>query len=273
MQLHPLTWLHRASRHPIDTTAEQEVILRRAAEIANQSLEAFILHSACTAAELAILDQRQFYVSGHERQQLIHLQTRPALPSPGLSKLLALNTPWDAHSALLAPQALNKDHLLSSFDCGKRMLNDWLVHRARQAQALRSAKTFVVCVQQRVIAYFSLSVGQVDSQDIPRGHVHTDDFPVPVVLLTRLAVDNLYQGKGIGQALLLEAIRHTLAIADKAGVEALLTQPINEKAAQFYQERGFTTSPAAYKQLILMVKDVELGMETLPAQKENASTA
>jgi GNAT superfamily N-acetyltransferase len=257
MQLRPLSWLHKVSRHQIDTSAEQEVTLRRAARICNLPLADFILKSACDAAELAIQDQRQFFVAGHERLQMMAQRVRHPLPPPGLTQLFSTSAPWQNHSALQAPQALRPEHATLEFDCDKLALNDWLIHRALQAQQHGVAKTFVVCAQQRVAAYFSLCVGQIDSQEIPRGHHHADDFPVPVVILTRLAVDKLYQGKGLGTALLAEAIHHTLAISEQAAVEALLTQPFNESAARFYQRHGFTQSPAAYKQLALLIKDIE----------------
>lgn len=260
MQLRPSSWLHKASHHQINTSAEQEVMLRRAAEQSGQSLTEFILSSACGAAELAIQDQRQFFVSGSERQQLLKLQERPPQVTEALCALMALEPAWNGTSAIHPPLALASEHSIYQFDCGRRLLNDWLTHHARQAQLKGMAKTFVSCAQQRVIGYFSLSVGQVDSRELPGHGQATLDraaFPVPVVILGRLAVDKLYQGRGLGQALLQQAILHTLQVSQQAGVEALLTQPLDEKAAQFYQAHGFSTSPAAYKQLILMLKDIE----------------
>jgi len=257
MQLHPLNWLNKASQHKISTSAEQEVLLKRAAQVSNLSLTDYILNSACSAAELAILDQRHFIVSGHERQKLLALQARPPQTNQELRQLMSIQSPWGGNSALHAPQALLPEHTIHQFDCGRLALNEWLMQRARQSQLQGLAKTFVVCAQQRVVAYFSLSVGQIDSLEMPRGHLHRDSFPVPVVLLTRPAVDKLYQAKGLGSAMLLESVRRTAAIAEQVGVEALLTQPINEKAARFYQSYGFAQSPAAYKQLLLMIHDIQ----------------
>jgi uncharacterized protein (DUF1778 family)/GNAT superfamily N-acetyltransferase len=261
MQLRPLSWLHKSAQHQISASAEQEVLLRRAAELKGLSLPDFILDSACSAAELAVMDQKHFLVSGYERQQLMKLQERAAQTIAPLEKWLAHSPPWEGNAVLTPPVALAEQHSIFQFDCGRRALNDWLTQHARQSQLKGSAKTFVCCAQQRVIAYFSLSVGQVDSCELPghgQAYLDRNAFPVPVVTLTRLAVDLLYQKQGLGQALLQQAIHHTLLIAQQAAVEALLTQPIDEPAAQFYQAHGFTTSPAAYKQLILMIKDIEM---------------
>jgi hypothetical protein len=55
--------------------------------------------------------------------------------------------------------------------------------------------------------------------------------------------------------MLQEAIRRTLAIADQAGVRALLTHPIDEEASRFYRRFGFESSPIREQQLLLLLKD------------------
>jgi uncharacterized protein (DUF1778 family)/GNAT superfamily N-acetyltransferase len=269
MQLRPLSWLQKASEHTIKTDSEQEVLLRRAAEISGVSVSEFIQQAVSKAAELAVLDQRQFFVSGSERQDLIALQNAEPEPPEALCKLLAARPPWLEGSALQPPQPLAPAHSIHLFDCGRRSMNDWLAHRARSAQLRGSAKTFVVVAQQRVVAYFSLTVGQIDSRELPRhGSAlgDRDKFPVPVIILTRLAVDLLYQGKQMGAALLREAMLNALAVADSAGVEALLTQPLNEKAANFYMAHGFVQSPAAYKQLLLTIGDIQAAQASIRKQ-------
>jgi GNAT superfamily N-acetyltransferase len=161
---------------------------------------------------------------------------------------------------LHAPQALASNHQINEFDCGKPTLNTWLARHARQAQSSGSAKTFVVVdgkIDSELVAgYFSLTVGQVDTLDAPervkKGMGH---YPIPVVLLARLAVDMRYQGKGVGRGLLQEAIRRTLLIAEQAGIRALMTHPIDEEATQFYQAFGFIPSPVREQQLLLLLKD------------------
>lgn len=155
-----------------------------------------------------------------------------------------------------APQALNASHPLGDFDCGKPTLNDWLVRHALQAQASGSARTCVVVEGDRVVGYFSLAVGQVDATEVPdRIRKGMGRFPIPVVILARLAVSLRDQGKGIGIGMLQEAIRRTVAIAEQAGVRALLTHPIDEEASRFYRRFGFESSPIREQQLLLLLKD------------------
>jgi GNAT superfamily N-acetyltransferase len=158
---------------------------------------------------------------------------------------------------LRAPGPLAAQHRLEGFDCGKPALNDWLLRHARQAQGSGSAKTFVVAEDDgRVVGYFSLTVGQVDTVDAPeRIRKGMGQYPVPVVILARLAVSREHQGRGIGVGMLQDAIRRTLVIAEQAGVRAMLTHPIDEDAARFYTRFGFVASPLREQQLLLLLKD------------------
>jgi GNAT superfamily N-acetyltransferase len=155
-----------------------------------------------------------------------------------------------------ALQALGTKHQLEDFNCGKAALNDWLVRPAMQAQSSGSARTFVVVEGLRVVGYFSLAVGQADAMEVPdRIRKGMGRYPIPVVILARLAVSLKDQGKGIGVGMLQEAIRRTIAIADQAGVRALLTHPIDEDASRFYRRFGFEPSPIREQQLLLLLKD------------------
>jgi predicted N-acetyltransferase YhbS len=137
------------------------------------------------------------------------------------------------------------------------MLNGWLVSYARQAQASGSAKTFVVTDDERVVGYYSLTVGQINTLEAPeRVRKGMGRHPVPVVVLTRLAVSREYHGRGIGKGMLQDSIRRTLSIAEQAGVRALLTHPL-AGAAGFYERFGFIPSPLKANQLLLLLKDAK----------------
>jgi len=158
--------------------------------------------------------------------------------------------------SLSRPEPLGVEHQLEGFDCGKPALDDWLLRHARQAQGSGSAKTFVVAEGARVAGYFSLTVGQVDTLDAPeRIRKGMGQYPVPVVILARLAVSRQDQGRGMGFGLLQDAIRRTMLIAEQAGIRAMLTHPIDEEAAKFYTRFGFIASPLREQQLLLLLKD------------------
>ena len=158
--------------------------------------------------------------------------------------------------SLSAPLPLDANHLLEGFDCGRPALNDWLLRYARQAQGSGSARTFVVCDGNRVAGYFSLTVGQIDTLEAPeRVRRGMGQYPIPVVILARLAVDTTYQGRGLGWGMLQDAIHRTITIAEQAGIRALLTHYIDAEAEAFYRRFGFESTPVRERQLILLLKD------------------
>lgn len=158
--------------------------------------------------------------------------------------------------SLSAPISLEPGRVLSDFDCGKPALNDWLLRHARQAQGSGSAKTFPVTDSKGVAGYFSLTVGQIDTLDAPeRRRKGMGQYPIPVVILARMAVSRIDQGRGIGRGMLQDAVRRTLLISEQAGIRALLTHPFDDEAEWFYLRIGFMPSPVRERQLLLLLKD------------------
>ncbi len=161
-----------------------------------------------------------------------------------------------------APEPLSSKSPIAGFDCGKLSLNDWLHRHALQAQGSGSARSYVVIDgvkgSEQVLGYYSLVVGQVEPMEAPeRVRKGMGQYPIPVMLLARLAVSQAAQGQGIGVGLLQDAIRRILNIASQAGIRALLTHPIDEDAARFYQKFGFEASPLRPDQLLILLKDAK----------------
>lgn len=159
----------------------------------------------------------------------------------------------------LAPVPLSAHHLLDSFNCGRGELNEWLQKYARQAQAVGSAQTFVAAqLDGRVEGYFSLVAGQIEhSAATERVRKGMGRFPIPVIVLARLAVSQEQQGRGMGADLLKDVIRRVLLVSEQAGVRAIVTHPIDENAAAFYTKFGFQSSPVHKKQMWLLLKDAK----------------
>jgi len=78
-------------------------------------------------------------------------------------------------------------------------------------------------------------------------------YPLPVVILARLAMSRQHQGQGIGAGLLRDAIGRKLLIAEQAGIRALMTHPIDEQAEQFYRRFGFETAPLLDQRLYVLL--------------------
>jgi GNAT superfamily N-acetyltransferase len=159
-------------------------------------------------------------------------------------------------TGLSAPAPLAPEHDLDDFDCGTPALDDWLKRRARQNQASGASRTYVVCEGAHAVGYYSLAAGSV-SHAAATGRVRRNlPDPVPVTLLGRLAIDRRWQGKGLGRALLRDAVLRVLGAAETIGVRAILVHAISEEAKRFYEHWGFRPSPVEPMTLMITVEEV-----------------
>ena len=130
-----------------------------------------------------------------------------------------------------SPCPLQKGHDRSVFDCGKSELNDYLKRFARQTQEKDGAKTYVGLKDNCVIAYYSLVVGDVEWQDCPDEiRKGLGKYPVPVLVIGRLAVDIHYQGKRLEIGMLKDAFLRALQVSEIAGEEVLRRQTVGFQA-------------------------------------------
>ena len=157
---------------------------------------------------------------------------------------------------LSAPQPLAEGHQFADFESGEPSLDDWLKRRAAKNQANGSSRTYVVCEGDVVIGYYCLAAGAIGHAEAPATLKRNRPEPVPVLVLGRLAIHKNRHQKGIGTALLNDAIRRAIQAADIAGVTALLVHAISEQARRFYLSRGFVESPVKPMTLCLMLATV-----------------
>lgn len=153
-------------------------------------------------------------------------------------------------------EKLNSSHVLSAFDCGADALNTYLKRHALSNQSAGSAQTHVALEDDRPIGFYTLTVAQAAHAEAgPRVAKGMPRYPIPVMLLARLAIDVSAQGKGLGAGLLKDAILRTLQAADIAGIRAMLVHAKDENARQFYEYFGFAPSPTDPLHLFLLLKD------------------
>lgn len=155
-----------------------------------------------------------------------------------------------------APVPLTAAHLVADFDCGEPTLDHWLKHRALRKQGRGASRTYALCADQQVAAFYCLATGSVSSQLAPGRVRRNMPDPIPVMILGRVAVDLAWQGQGLGKALLRDAIMRTVQVSEVVGVRALLVHALSEQAAGFYEAHGFHPSPLNPRTLFLPLSEV-----------------
>jgi GNAT superfamily N-acetyltransferase len=157
------------------------------------------------------------------------------------------------------PVLLTAEHQVEDFDCGNESLNLYLKRFALTNTASGTARTYVATAigEASVIAYYSLAAASVEKAQVPeRVGRGTPNYPVPAVLLARLAVDLRFQGRGLGKGILRDALQRALSAAQVIGVRAILVHAKDQEAAQFYAKFGFAPSPTDPLHLMLLIKDL-----------------
>ena len=158
---------------------------------------------------------------------------------------------------------LDRSHDVSAFDCGNPTLNVWLQRYAWANQQADSARIYVALEGNCVVGYYALTTGSVHKHESPpRIAKGLANHPIGIVLLARLAVDRTQHGRGLGKALLFDALTRIKEAADIVAVRAIMVHAIDEAAREFYEHFGFEPSPLNPFQLLLLLKDVRKAIES-----------
>ncbi|MER8829819.1 GNAT family N-acetyltransferase [Mesorhizobium sp. M0938] len=155
---------------------------------------------------------------------------------------------------LSAPTPLTDNHDLELFQSGTESLDQWLRRRARANQVSGASRTYVVTEGVRVVGYYCLSSGGLDLAEAPGAIRRNMPDPVPMAVLGRLAVDASWQGKGLGAALLQDAVLRTGHAAAILGIRGIFVHAISAEAKAFYEHYGFAASPKNPMTLVLSLK-------------------
>lgn len=162
--------------------------------------------------------------------------------------------------ALRAPEPLAPKHNVSRFSNGVHpSLDQWLRERARSSEGL-SARTYVVCTTDepvRVVGYFSISAAveqrsALTSAKLRRGMPEQ----VPLLLIGRLAIDAVWRGRGVGSAILADALRRCLAASEIAGARGVVAHAIDDEAVRFYERHGFVRCPLGERVMLMPIETV-----------------
>lgn len=154
-------------------------------------------------------------------------------------------------------EGLTRRHIRDSFTCGEPSLDRYIKELARQNDDMGLGKTFVaVNVDSLVVlGYYTLAATSIDFDKLPQ-HRKLPRYPIPAVLLARLAVDVPAQGQGLGEFLLLDALRRCAQTADSIAAYAVLVHALHQHARNFYVRYGFEPLDDSELGLYLTMKKV-----------------
>lgn len=142
-------------------------------------------------------------------------------------------------------EVLGPHHFTKSFSCGEPTLDGFIQRHALNNQRRNYSKTYVEVdrVGGDIQGFYSLSSGSASFDEAPmkitRG---LPRYPVPIVVIGRLAVSQDHQGKGVGDKLLRDALRRVVVISENLGIAAVVVDCKSELVKPFYERFGFRSA-------------------------------
>ena len=150
-------------------------------------------------------------------------------------------------------EPLGEQHERSLFRCGEDALDRYFQTQVTQDIRRHIANCFVAVetTTSNIAAWYTISAASIPLVDLPPDETkRLPRYPtVPAIRIGRLAVDQRFQGRGLGAALLADAA--TRALKADAAAFTLLVDAKNDQAVAFYQRFGFQTLGSQPRTLFL----------------------
>ena len=140
---------------------------------------------------------------------------------------------------MITIERLSSHHNRRDFDCGVDELNSYLQRYSGQHERKGMGRTYVAIEENdaRVLGYYTISSSAVAFDIVPE---NIPRHPVPVALIGRLAVDRLARRQGLGETLLIHALKSAHHAAKIVGIYAVVVDAFDESARDFYLKYGFS---------------------------------
>jgi ribosomal protein S18 acetylase RimI-like enzyme len=148
----------------------------------------------------------------------------------------------------------SKVHDRAGFSCDAPELDRYIREHASQDIKRDLARVFVAVEvgTPAVRGYYSLSAASFQRDTLPADQAkRLPGYPVPAVLLGRLAVDGSVKGKGLGAHLLMDALNRALLATQKLAVHAMIVDARDDAAVAFYRKYGFLSFTSDERRLFL----------------------
>jgi len=129
----------------------------------------------------------------------------------------------------------------TEFRSGNIDLDRFFQRYAGQNQFRHHIGTTYVAVQgDRIVGFVTVSSGEMVAEKLAKSlRRRFPAYPLPILRLARLAVDERFQGRGIGRLLLRAMLILALEIRDRLGCIGIVVDA-KPDAVTFYSSLGFT---------------------------------
>lgn len=159
-------------------------------------------------------------------------------------------------------EPLGAKHDRAAFSCGQERLDTYLKQQASQDVRKRVAAVYVITPDGKIVAgYYTLSQYAVDAGVLPEEVARKLRVPkydkLPATLLGRLARDEQFRGYGLGEILLMGALKRALEHSRNIASLAVVVDAKDEKTAEFYRSYGFIKLPDHHLRLFIPMRTVD----------------
>ena len=161
-------------------------------------------------------------------------------------------------------ELLNSTHKKNEFQCGHEILDNYIHRQASQDIKRHLSACFVIANKENVIkGYYTLSNASIDQKLIPENFkkkLPKSYTEIPTTLLGRLARDKNINGERLGETLLIDALKRSYDTSKTIGSMAVIVDPIDTNAKNFYLKYGFIELPDS-KKMFKSMKTISLFFE------------
>ena len=151
---------------------------------------------------------------------------------------------------------LSSSHNKESFNCGKPLLDSYFHKQAKQDVKRRLSACFILPGEKNdVKGYYTLSSASIERKLLPVEVIKKlppSYQDLPVILLGRLAISVNHQGQGLGETILLDALKRSFIKSMQVGSMAVIVDPLDQEAVKFYEKYDFILLPDSGKMFLSM---------------------
>lgn len=153
---------------------------------------------------------------------------------------------------------LDNRHVSDDFDCGDPAINASLRQITGNPDNSESSPVFTaVDVHNIINGFYTLTATNIEFAEVPENLAEKiNTYPVPTVVIDRIAVHKTLQRKGLGARLLIDALQRIHDAADEIGVMVVMVEALNERLRAFYLHYGFIPLSGTSSRLFLPMEKI-----------------